>query len=196
MSSSSASSVHVVSYCNDKLHDLSFINNFQSTRNEKRKISMIKHWERKRTTSFIRYSKHRLAKANNGSKKKRIKLLDLSLLKCRKHRRQPCILLKRSTLNNYTNVIDDGNKIKNHKNKWLETHIWSSKRMIMSKNDKNTWGVNLPLRNNGGGMKKALRTIQNGCVFNDISYIQPLEIKADSFECIKEILSFFLVSYS
>ena len=74
----------------------------------------------------------------------------------RRHRRRPAALL-----------AGKGGRV-------LETHLWQVKRMVMEER----WGMVLPKRHAGRGVRSAVRLAAEGCVVRDASHLRALRLVA------------------
>jgi len=173
-------SIPIASYCSTRSDDLLFLskvayttpqqaNGFESTA--------------RRTKSYLRFRKHGQSSYKGDkqgccrrSLRRRLNHCESSSLKDSSEDRDVCLQVKRT----------------------LESHKWMSKRMIMSGRDNNanvhaTWGYRLPLRHCGRGHKSVLRATNEACIFYDSSFLQPLQLKAESSSAIIQLLSAFMV---
>jgi len=83
--------------------------------------------------------------------------------KCRKHIRK-----RRNLIMAY--------KLRDSKNKWLSTHIWSARRMRMI----NYYGYKIAYTSNNKCFRSAYRHFRHNSCLLDISYLNCLSIKSQS----------------
>lgn len=83
--------------------------------------------------------------------------------KCRKHIRK-----RRNLIMAY--------KLRDSKNKWLSTHIWSARRMRMV----NYYGYKIAYTSNNKCFRSAYRHFRHNCCLLDISYFNCLSITSNS----------------
>ena len=76
---------------------------------------------------------------------------------------------------------------RSHKNKWLETHLWHSKRMKMS----SYFGYRIAESCSSKSNRTAYRYLKTDCLAYDLSYTAILEVKSDSKEAINQFLGSF-----
>lgn len=188
------SSLHIVSYAHDRLQDLDFLinvknlcDNKEKDTRSKRGIQLVngskynnnlRHWERRRTTSHMRYIHigKKKRKIDSGSNINNDSSSNNNNIVCKRYRRRA---------SNLSLILHSGND-GNDNVKWLQSHLWLRKRMKME----NIWGYCLPMHHSGRSMKSAINFTDNGsCVLFDNSFMCPIQISCINVD---EIVQFIM----
>ena len=198
--------LHILGFFNDRLADIAKLDEFltiqkpdekdsivQTKKSLKRKLALVS--TKKRTSSYMRY---KLPRLQSNKKSKRSKD---NLLKCRKERRNRCLLnklhcihdIEAKELSEKTRTEkEDKSKslIQTQTPRWLETHFWHKKRF----HTETHWGYSLPIHHKARGKRFLHDAVKSSCVIHDSSYIRPIQILGTE-SAIQHLLRPFTVSY-
>ncbi|XP_046858385.1 ribonucleases P/MRP protein subunit POP1-like [Xenia sp. Carnegie-2017] len=124
--------------------------------------SLPRHMRRRAASHNPKRLPVRLREAHNRevSKSQEKQKEPLKQKKSRRHRRKVGNLLKEYIRRQKKHV-------------WLETHVWHAKRFKMMEK----WGYKIPLHPNDKSVRASYRAMAYGCLLQDISYYQCIEIE-------------------
>lgn len=178
--------MHITSFVSSRRDDIAFLqavnhninnNNSSDSRTDtnKRKCGQL------RTTSHRR--RHHHHQRNTKKRRKMINLSknndkgDVAIVGCRRYRRRRCHLLQQYSVgtSNSCCVV-----------KWLNTHIWHTKRMTM----KNMWGYRIPTRSSQHSFSNEI--LKKGAIVSDRSFIRPIQVSTIDMDDMRAILVRFL----
>jgi hypothetical protein len=211
--SSSLSNLHIMSYYEDRLNDVSNFDKLLSmninddayglfSRSSKRKLPSVDI--RRRTSSFLRY---KLPRIKGAKKKRKVMAKSTDSLNSqtktrpsRALRRKPLALAELHDMYYVESSVDDdqsarARNIAQKSIKWLDTHIWHMKRGFDTRKQ---WGFCLPTRRKHWGLRALRNAFNQHALVHDGSFIRALEIHSNSsngIEDIRYLLQRFVVSY-
>lgn len=187
----SASSVSISGYCSGRGNELTFLSHLRDASIDDRIENKHMKSIRRRTKSYFRYKRHfRTTGSNVESERDKKEKMQNG------HQLHQSRRLRRRKL---SSAIFESTTDKNNYQQYLETHMWMSKRMVMSGNGNNnskltTWGYRLPLRHRCRGYESAIKAVKESCIFYDSSFLQTLQLRAKSSDAVIQLLNAFMVN--
>ena len=70
--------------------------------------------------------------------------------------------------------------------RWLETHLWHSKRMTIQ----TLWGYRMPMYHNGRGLRALRGILKSHCIIHDSSYLRPIQLKGNKTNVLNLLLQY------
>jgi len=176
--------IQITSFVSSRSDDIAFLQAFNATttttsggsnttsrivdNDHKRKCGQL------RTTSHRKYHHRHNRRQGKHSTRKRRKVMKDEMtgicsdsIGCRRHRRRRknLLMMHTTTSSNSDDGGDDDKVIK-----WLMTHIWHRKRMIMA----TLWGYVIPIRSSQYSVNSSM--LKKGTIACDRSFVRPIQL--------------------